>query len=285
MHDDARRRETKLHNENILYVGRFSIEEFNPLRIPEFNHITGSMKKRPKAQGAALVTGGAKRIGKAICLSLSSMGYKIALHYHKSGTEAKRVAKTIWQKGGICELFSCDLSDEHQTIALIPSVLKKFSRLNVLINNASIFEPTTIKSSELIWLDRHFAVNFKAPYVLTAQFARKCQKGHIINILDTHIVDNKTSHANYLLSKKALGELTKLSAVELGPYIRVNGVSPGLIFPPAQARTGYLEKRAKNIPLKKKGDVNQITRSIEFLLNNPYLTGQIIFNDGGEHLM
>jgi pteridine reductase len=243
------------------------------------------MVKKNKTQGAVLVTGGAKRIGKAICLSLSAQGYKIALHYNQSSAQAKSVAKTIRQSGGTCELFSCNLSDEQQTTSLISDVLKKFSRLNVLINNASMFKAATIKSSNLRSLNQHFAVNFKAPYILTAQFSRKCQKGHIINILDTHITNNNTSHANYLLSKKALGELTKLSAVELGPNIRVNGISPGLIFPPEKAKSGYLEKRAKKIPLKKRGDVGQITQSIEFLLNNPYLTGQIIFNDGGEHLI
>jgi pteridine reductase len=243
------------------------------------------MVKKIKPQDVVLVTGGAKRIGGAICLSLASMGYKIALHYNTSGLEAKNTAAAIRRKGGTCELFSCDLSDEQQTIALIPSVLKKFSKLSVLINNASIFEPATIKSSNLISLNKHFAVNFKAPYILTTQFAKKCRKGHILNILDTHITGNKTTHANYLLSKKTLGELTKLSAVELAPHIRVNGISPGLIFPPAKAAPGYLEKRAKGIPLRKKGHINQIIQSIEFLLNNPYLTGQIIYNDGGEHLI
>ena len=243
------------------------------------------MVKKNKTQGVALITGGAKRIGKAICLSLSSSGYKIALHYHKSGAQAKNVAKTIRQRGGICELFPCDLSDYSQAATLIPNVLKKFSQLNVLVNNASIFEPSTISNTRLASLNDHFAVNFKTPYILTAAFASKCKKGHIINILDTHITDNRTAHAAYLLSKKALCELTKLSAVELAPHIRVNGIAPGLIFAPERAKPGYLEKLTGKVPLKKKGDVGQITQTIEFLMNNPYVTGQIIFNDGGEHLI
>lgn len=285
MHDDARRGETKLHHENILHAGRFPVQELNPLGVLKLNPVTFPMAKKRNAQDVVLVTGGAKRIGKAICLSLSSRGYAIALHYHHSVHEAERTAKAIRQKGGTCELFPCDLSDEQQVTALIPGVLKKFSRLTVLINNASIFEPSTIKSPDLKSFDRHFTVNFKAPYILTSQFARNSRKGHIINVLDTHITDHKTSYADYLLSKKALGELTKLSAVELAPHIRVNGIAPGLIFAPAQAGPGHLEKLAKKVPLKQKGDVSQIVRSIEFLLNNPYITGQIIFNDGGEHLI
>jgi len=243
------------------------------------------MTQNRRTKKVALVTGGAKRIGRSICFSLASKGYKIALHYHRSSAEAKKVAKIINQKGGSCQLFSCDLFDQGQTSMLIPNVLKKFPKLDLLVNNASVFEPSTIKNLDLKMLNRHFAVNFNAAYILTAQFAQKCKKGNIINILDTHIVNNKTRHASYLLSKKALCELTKLSAVELAPHIRVNAISPGLIFPPAKAGSGYLDRLAKKIPLRKKGHVNQINQSIEFLLNNPYITGQIVFNDGGEHLI
>lgn len=233
----------------------------------------------------ALVTGGTKRIGKAICDYLASRGYAMALHYHHSGREAQRTARAIRRTGGICEIFACDLSNEEQTGRLITDVLKQFSRLDLLINNASLFEPSMIKGSVMTSLDRHFAINFKAPFILTAQFAQKCKKGNIINILDTHIINHKTRHAAYLLSKKALAELTKLAAVEFAPHIRVNGIAPGLILPPAKARSGYLERLAKQIPLKEIGRVDQITQSIEFLICNAYLTGQIIFVDGGEHLL
>ena len=243
------------------------------------------MTQKYKAKGVVLVTGGAKRIGRAICLSLASMGYKIALHYHHSSSEAERTAKAIRQKRGVCEIFFCDLSNQQHVASLIPNVLKKFLRLDTLINNASIFESSTIRSLSLTSLKQYFSINFNTPYILTAQFAQKCKKGQIINILDTHIVSNKTRHAAYLLSKKALCELTKLSAVELAPHIRVNGIAPGLIIPPVGANSGYLERLAKKIPLKKRGNVHQIVQSIEFLLNNPFLTGQIIFNDGGEHLI
>ena len=242
------------------------------------------MTQKYKAKGVVLVTGGAKRIGRAICLSLASTGYKVALHYHHSASEAEKTAKVIRQKRGVCNLFPCDLSDQKQTVSLIDNVLRKFKGLDVLINNASIFEPSTIKNSPLESLNQHFSVNFNAPYILTSQFAKKIKKGQIINILDTHIVRNKTQHTAYLLSKKALSALTKLSAIELAPHFRVNGIAPGLIISPANTKSGYLDRLAKKIPLKKKGDVGQIIQSIEFLLNNSYLTGQIIFNDGGEHL-
>lgn len=244
-----------------------------------------AMRKPPKARGTALVTGGARRIGRAICLSLASMGYTIALHYHASAREAEKTADAIRRAEGRCELFPCDLADLRQTDRLIPGVLKKFSRLDLLINNASVFKPSTVRGEDVTSLNWHFAVNLYAPYILTARFARACQKGNIINILDAHIVHNKTRYAAYLLSKKALYELTKLSAVELAPRIRVNAVSPGMVLPPAQAGAGYLKRLAKEIPLKKRGRVEQIAQSIAFLINNPYVTGQVIFIDGGEHLI
>jgi len=243
------------------------------------------MTNKPNTKGTALITGGAKRIGKAICLSLSDHGYNIALHYHSSSHEAKKLSEEIQKRGRQCELFQHDLSDEKQTQQLIREVYRKFSNLNVIVNNASIFEPSTIKSSTLSLLRRHFTINFDAPYFLTAQFAKTCKKGHIINILDTHIVNHSTRYAAYLLSKKALYELTKLSAVELAPNIRVNAVSPGLILPPAQEKSDYLNRLSKKIPLKKKGHVDHITQSIKFLIDNSYLTGQVIFCDGGEHLI
>lgn len=234
---------------------------------------------------AVLVTGGADRIGKAICLYLASNGYDIALHCNKSKAKARRTAQQIKALGRRCEIFSCDLSNEKNVTTLIKQVTKKFISLNLLINNASIFEPSTLKSATLLSLKYHMSINFNAPFLLTKDFANICRKGQIINILDTHIIKNQSKHSTYLLSKKALYNLTQLAAVELAPKIRVNGIAPGLILPPTGKGKTYLKRLAHNIPLKKVGKVEFITQSIKFLLENSYLTGQIIFNDGGEHLV
>jgi len=237
-----------------------------------------------QSKGTVLVTGGAQRIGKAICLALSEYGYKIALHYNRSQKEAEALARQIKKDGGICEIFHCDLADEQKTLSLINTVHKKLSKLNLLINNASIFEKSNLKTANINALTRHFDINFKAPFILSSQFAHLCKKGQIINILDTKISKNRTNYLSYLLSKKSLFELTKLSAIELAPDIRVNGVAPGLILPPTNKKTDYLQRLAENIPLRKKGMVKHITQSIQFLLENDYVTGQVIFEDGGEHL-
>lgn len=232
----------------------------------------------------ALITGAAKRIGEGIALHLASLGYNIALHYHRSFSLAKRVAKEINSLGVICEEFPCDLSRERQTDSLIPKVIKKFPNLVLLINNASLFEKSKLLEEKLTIFNQHFAINLKAPYILTKQFAQRCSAGQIINVLDTHIAKNTTAHFSYLLSKKSLADLTLLAAKQLAPHIRVNAIAPGPILPPVHENANYLKHLAKTIPLQRNGDIRNINQAIQFLIENDYMTGQIIFVDGGEHL-
>src|SRR3990167_7610053 len=167
------------------------------------------MVKENSVRKVALVTGGARRIGEAVCRALARSGYSIALHYGTSGAAAEQTARRIHKDGGVCATFDCDLANGHATGDLVPAVLEEFGRLDVLVNNASIFEKSSLESGSLESWDRHFAVNLKAPYILMRSFARCAKEGSIINILDTHIVRDKTSYAAYLLSKKTLAELTK----------------------------------------------------------------------------
>ncbi len=242
------------------------------------------MAKKTTTQKVALVTGGAKRIGEAICRALASSGYSIALHYSTSSAEADQTAKRIHKEGGVCATFACDLADAHAAEDLVPSVLEEFGRLDVLVNSASIFEKSSLEAGSLELWDRHFAINFTAPYILMRSFARYAKEGNIINFLDTHIFRNKTTHAAYLLSKKALAELTKMAAVEFAPRIRVNAIAPGIILPPASQKDGYLDRLAKQIPLQRKGALENVTNAVLFLLGSDYVTGQVIYEDGGEHL-
>ena len=242
------------------------------------------MTSKNKTSNAVLITGGAQRIGKSIALALADRGFDIALHYNHSRDEAAKVAQEIRQKGVRCDLFACDIQKEAQVLLLLEKAHRKFPHLNLLVNNASIFKPSGLGRQGLKSLDSHWAINFRAPFIMTGEFARLCRKGQIINILDTKITKNKTDYVGYLLSKKALGELTKISAVALAPNIRVNGISPGIILPPPNKGREYLEKRAEHIPLKKPGDVRYITKSVEFLLDNEFVTGHTVFVDGGEHL-
>jgi len=232
-----------------------------------------------------LITGGAKRIGRSIALHLADAGFDIALHYNSSENDAMKTSEEIRTKGVKCKLFVADLSSEDEVLDLIPNTIKEFSDLNLLINNASIFEPSSIKETSIELLNRHLSINLKAPYILTQRFSKHCKSGQIINILDTRINSDRTKYAAYSISKKALSDLTKMSAIELAPSIRVNAIAPGLILPPEGKDEYYLADLAKDIPLKKSGSINHILASLTFLMNNDYMTGQTIFCDGGEHLV
>lgn len=234
--------------------------------------------------GTALVTGGARRIGRSIALSLAENGFRIALHYRSSLGEAKEVARNIEKKGMECHLFSCDFNDMVDVPKLIPKVFERFPDCNLLVNNASQFERACLMDTDLDLFDRHFNVNFKTPFLLSRDFARYCREGQIINILDTKISGTLIEYFVYTLTKKSLFEFTKLAAKELGPRIRVNAVSPGLILPSALQSKEDFEKMGSRIPLRRKGDMENVVSTIRFFIENRFITGECIFVDGGEHL-
>ena len=160
-----------------------------------------------------------------------------------------------------------------------------FPGLELLVNNASIFERATIKDTDEEFLQRHFDINFKAPFFLMRDFASLSVKGgHIINIVDTRLAKAGTSYAAYLLSKKALSELTRMAAVEFAPGIRVNAIAPGLILPPEGEGEAYIEELAKRLPLRKRGDTKDVIRAVNYFMESEFVTGEILFIDGGEHL-
>lgn len=244
------------------------------------------MAKKRTLRGTALVTGGAIRIGQAISLKLAALGYNIALHYYHSQQDAVETSKLVRKQGVECELFKYNLEDEKSVTKLTEKVYKAFPNLNVLVNSASIYESSTLKTATTESMDRHWKINLKAPMILMRDFANICQKGHIINVIDANIVRNRTSHFTYLITKKSLLDITKMGALELAPNIRVNGIAPGLILPPAsKSNQNYWKRVIESIPLQRKGELDHITQSLEFLLKNDILNGQILFNDGGEHLV
>jgi NAD(P)-dependent dehydrogenase (short-subunit alcohol dehydrogenase family) len=233
---------------------------------------------------AALVTGGARRIGREIVLALADQGYHIALHYGSSQKEAEKVAELVCQKGVQCHLFQCDLNDMDAVTQLVPRVFDCYPGCNLLINNASIFHRSHMMETDSDLFDRHFMVNLKAPFFLSQSFARNCKKGHIINMLDTKISRNLPAYFVYNLSKKTLFEFTKLAARDLGPDIRVNGISPGLILPSSEMSRQEFEELGNRIPLQMTGNPEEIITALYFLMENNFITGETIFVDGGEHL-
>jgi NAD(P)-dependent dehydrogenase (short-subunit alcohol dehydrogenase family) len=235
---------------------------------------------------AALVTGASRRIGLEIARTLARRGYDIAMHYGKSVEQAQQAADEIKAMDVDCRLFAADLSQFEQVQALAANVLVQMPHCNVLVNSASIFERVSLAGTDEAVFNRHFNINFKAPFFLArdlaAYWAKNNVRGNIVNMLDTRITRQAVAHFAYTLSKKALYEFTKMAAKDLGPLVRVNGVCPGLILEPPGADPGCLDKLADSVPLKRKGSPKDVANAVLFLLDNDYITGQCIFVDGGE---
>jgi len=231
---------------------------------------------------AALVTGGAIRVGRAISLALAKDGYDVALHYNSSHNDACAVKSEIENLGCKCVLFQRNLAADFS--GLVADVHAEFSELNLLVNNASIFEPHKFLETSESAFDDHMNINFKAPFFLTQEFAKICKNGNVINILDTFITKHSHSYFTYLASKKVFAEFTKMAAKELAPDIRVNAIAPGTILPATGFDEEYIKAKEQNLPMGKIASVEDVTNTMIDILHNKSLTGQIIFVDGGESL-
>ena len=234
----------------------------------------------------ALITGAAKRVGKAMVQHLAHHGWNIALHYNTSDTEANRFCNELrcnfpQQK---FETFRADLQEAKQVEGLLPRVVQEFPEINLLINNASVFEPSNLAKTTSGFMEKQLNVNFMAPFILSVSFVKLFGSGIIVNFVDTRIVKNQPNYAAYTLSKKMLWEFTKMASVEFGPGTRVNAIAPGLTLPPAEKDEKYLWDLAEKIPMKRPGGVEPILKSLDYILENDYLTGQLLFCDGGENL-
>lgn len=235
----------------------------------------------------ALVTGSAQRIGKAVAIHLAKKGYNLVLHYNSSKDKAQKLKEeleSIYSHLKV-ELLQINFLDENNFDQIFKELKKKKITIEVLVNCASDFIPSDFKEEGSELLDKEMAINFKNPYLLTKAFANVFGYGNIINFVDTKVAKNSTVHLDYILSKKLLKDFTKISAVELAPNIRVNGIAPGLILPPEGQDESYLLNLAKNIPLKTIGNLEEILKAVEFILDSKFFTGQILYIDGGEHLV
>jgi len=232
---------------------------------------------------SALITGGARRLGRAISLRLAVMGYDIALHYHDAAPQG--LIEEIQGLGVKCEAIKSDLSEPKAASDLVRLAVEACPGLDVLINNAAIFERASIKETSDALLAEHIQLNLMAPYRLSRDFARLAGRGQIINIIDANAVKNNSAYGAYMLSKKGLFGLTAMTAREFAPKIRVNAIAPGLILPPAGEGEKYMEEAAeRRVPLKRRGHTDDITDALEFLNGSEFITGQILYIDGGEHL-
>jgi pteridine reductase len=243
---------------------------------------------KAKIPNAVLITGGAKRIGRHLALNLAQQGFDVAISYNKSGQEAEELAQKIRSEFGVrCEIFRADLTDKNQVKSLATEVTKTFPHWNLLINNASIFNKSKFLDSGEEELFANLNTHLIAPLLLAKEFAKHSNsEAQIINMIDKNIARFDTNYFYYLLSKKFLAEFTRMLALELAPKIRVNGIAPGFILNSIDEQDPASEtaRLTQKIPLKTKGDAENIWQAVEFLLNNKFVTGQILFIDGGASL-
>jgi pteridine reductase len=234
----------------------------------------------------ALITGGAKRVGRAITEHLADKGWNVIIHYNRSAEDAITLVQDLSTKYPK-QLFSsvtANLANSHEVVSLIPNIVGKRGPFDLLVNNASVFDKAYFKATSEELFDKQIDVNFKSPFFLMRDFAKACKKGNIINFVDTRITTNKSDYSAYSLSKKALWEATKMAALEFAPKIRVNAIAPGVTLAPEGEGEEYLQKLAQNIPMKKPGGIPPILNSVDYILGNDHLTGQLLFADGGENL-
>jgi pteridine reductase len=243
------------------------------------------MKEENLHGKTALVTGAAKRIGREIALTLAGAGVNVAVHYRRSAQSAEKLRTELTAHGVRAWLVKADFDDTEAPQRLIPEVIEKAGALDILVNSASLFLPSTIQNMDFDGLMKHMRVNAWAPFVLSREFARHAKQGKIINLLDSRVVGNDRAHVAYILSKRIFALLTAMTAVEFAPQLTVNGVAPGLILPPAGKGNSYLDDLAGSIPLERHGDPADIAEAVLYLLKSDFITGQVIFVDGGRHLM
>jgi len=239
------------------------------------------MSKRP----AILITGAARRVGAALALYFARYGYDIALHYNSSKADATKLKIKIEKLGAQCTLFHQDLSDIEALPRFMQDVRTYVRNCTALINNASIFERAEFMDTDEALFDRQFAVNFKAPFFLTQAFATTFGKGCVIHMLDTYIQQNEGSHFAYLLSKKTLAEFTTMAARALGPEIRVNGICPTIMLPSEYYDEAYMKNKAQLLPLKRLPVAEEVAAAAYWLCESKAITGQLLFPDGGHHLL
>ena len=247
--------------------------------------------KLPLQNKTVLVTGGARRVGAAICRRLHAAGANLMIHYHSSALHARALAQALnaaRTQSAAC--MKADLLDDKTPRALVAACIAEFGRLDVLVNNASSFYATPVgKMNERAWHDL-MGTNLKAPLFIAQAAAAELKKrrGCIVNIVDIHAEFPLKDYVIYSIAKGGLATLTRSLARELAPAVRVNGVSPGPILWPdsdiwksSKTRKAIVERTA----LKRVGEPDDIARAVEFLVAAaPYVTGQIIAVDGGRSI-
>ena len=247
--------------------------------------------------GAALVTGGARRLGREMALCLARRGHDIALHFVGAKNEAAETAHEISALGVNVEILHADLLIEAETASLVPKAARALGKpLSVLVNNASIFEYDTLETATRQSWDRHLESNLRAPFVLTQAFAKQApatktdSRGEplaaaaVINMIDQRVRKLTPEFMSYTIAKMGLWAFTQTAARALAPQIRVNAIGPGPTMQGARQTEAHFANQRDATVLKRGSNPEDIAAAMAFILESPALTGQLLCIDAGQHL-
>ncbi|HEY8671527.1 MAG TPA: SDR family NAD(P)-dependent oxidoreductase [Terriglobales bacterium] len=240
--------------------------------------------RKALAGKVALITGGAKRLGRAAALTLAKAGADVAITYLRSAKEARRTVKDLRQIGVRAVALQCDVKDPKSVRTAVKEVIAKLGQLDVLINNAGVYETVTFDDLTVEQWDSIFATNVRGPFLVSKQALPylRATKGRIVNLGSLGGLRPWADHAHYCSSKAALHMLTRLMAKALAPEIAVNCVAPGMIDLGEKAAATFMKRMAKQTPMRRNGTGNDVAEAVLFFASAPsFITGQVVFVDGG----
>ncbi len=232
----------------------------------------------------ALVTGAAVRIGRAISLALAREGVNVVLHCRRSVEEAAGLAEEIRALGVQAWMVTADFTKREEYEPLLDRAVAAAGDVQLLVNSASIFPTNTLDTITFEDLTLNTLVNAWVPFHLSRELARRGGKRKIVNLIDSRITSDDPTHVAYMLSKHLLHSLTRMCALAFAPDVTVNGIGPGLILPPPGQPVSYIDNLVHTVPLKRHGDEWDIAEAALYLLKSTFVTGTIIFVDGGRHM-
>jgi len=245
------------------------------------------MNAPPEHSGTVLITGSARRIGKAIALGLAADGWNVAVHFNHSVGEAKELVSEIRALGVRADAFQCDLADGEAVTGLIERCNRALGSMHCLVNNASLFEFDDAQCFDRDLLQRHVAVNLSSPLQLARDFTRQLPEGTIgcvVNMLDQKVFNLNPDFLSYTVTKVAMEGATRMLAMALAPRVRVCGVAPGIALVSGQQTKEGFDKAHAHAPLGHSCDVDDIVDAVRFVIGAKSITGHTLVVDGGQHL-
>ncbi len=231
-----------------------------------------------------LITGAARRLGRSAAEAFAERGAEVIVHYHHSADAAEQTVGSCRKRGVHAAAYGADLGTSGEAERLFELLEKDAFLPTILINSASVYTKNSFEDVRRDELEGDAALTAYGPLELCRSFSRKLHSGSIVNVLDARMVDYDRAHLSYHLAKETLFHLTRILAVELAPGFRVNGIAPGIIMPPEHSSSESVERFRRANPLQLIGSPEDFTEALLFLAGNRFITGDVLFVDGGRHL-